>query len=269
MLTSTFVLLKGIGPATERRLWQDGISDWSTFLSRPAISYISSMKKSWYDGTLATAQTWLAGGGADFFRACLKSRDHWRLFDTFRHRALYLDIETTGQSAREGGLVTVVGLYRNGRMQSLVRGETLTEDRLFDALEGTDLLVSFFGSVFDIPYLQTAFPRLNFNKPHFDLCFAARRLGLQGGLKFIEREMQIYRDAAIESLDGWDAVRLWHRWRGGDATALDLLLRYNAADARNLEPLAELLFQQMVARYGPPSIGACDRPSSSNEAVNP
>jgi uncharacterized protein YprB with RNaseH-like and TPR domain len=269
MLTSTFVLLKGIGPATERRLWQDGISDWSTFLSRPAISYISSMKKSWYDGTLATAQTWLAGGGADFFRACLKSRDHWRLFDTFRHRALYLDIETTGQSARDGGLVTVVGLYRNGRMQSLVRGETLTEDRLFDALEGTDLLVSFFGSVFDIPYLQTVFPRLNFNKPHFDLCFAARRLGLQGGLKFIEREMQICRDPAIEGLDGWDAVRLWHRWRGGDDTALDLLLRYNAADARNLEPLAELLFQQMVARYGPASVGVCVDPSLSSEPVTP
>jgi uncharacterized protein len=268
MLTSTFVLLKGIGPATERRLWQDGISDWSNFLSRPVIPYISSMKKSWYDDALATAQSRLAGGGADFFRTCLKGRDHWRLFDTFRHRALYLDIETTGHSAREG-LVTVVGLYRGGRMQSLVRGENLTEDRLHEALEETDLLVTFFGSVFDIPYLQTAFPRLNFNKPHFDLCFAARRLGLQGGLKCIERELQIHRDAAIEGLDGWDAVQLWHRWRGGDDMALDLLLRYNAADARNLESLAELLFQQMVARYGPPSVGACDRPSLSGDAVTP
>jgi len=87
------------------------------------------------------------------------------------------------------------------------------------------------------------------------LCFAARRLGLQGGLKCIERELQIHREEAIEGLDGWDAVRLWHRWRGGEEEALDLLLRYNAADARNLEPLAELLFQQMVARYGPPSVG--------------
>ncbi|HWC51171.1 MAG TPA: ribonuclease H-like domain-containing protein [Nitrospira sp.] len=266
MLTSTFVLLKGIGPATERRLWQDGISDWACFLSRPVIPYISSMKKSWYDDALAAAQSRLAGGGADFFRTCLKSRDHWRLFDTFRHRALYLDIETTGQSAREG-LVTVVGLYRDGRMQSLVRGENLTEDRLHEALEGTDLLVTFFGSVFDIPYLQIAFPRLNFNKPHFDLCFAARRLGLQGGLKFIERELHIHREAAIEGLDGWDAVRLWHRWRGGDETALDLLLRYNAADARNLAPLAELLFEQMVARYGPPSVGICDRPFRSGDVV--
>jgi uncharacterized protein YprB with RNaseH-like and TPR domain len=269
MLTSTFVLLKGIGPATERRLWQDGISDWATFLNRPAIPYISSMKKSWYDSALATAQARLADGGAHFFRACLKSRDHWRLFTTFRPRALYLDIETTGHPAREGGLVTVVGLYRNGRMQSLVRGENLTEEHLHEALEETDLLVTFFGSVFDIPYLQTAFPRLDFNKPHFDLCFAARRLGLQGGLKFIERAMQISREAAIEGFDGWDAVRLWHQWRGGDDTALDLLLRYNAADARNLEPLAERLFEQMVTRYGPPSVGGDDRLSPSGETVTP
>ena len=254
MLTSTFVLLKGIGPATERRLWQDGIADWSAFLTRPVIPYISSMKKCWYDDALVTAQSRLAGGGADFFRTCLKSRDHWRLFDTFRHRALYLDIETTGQSARDGH-VTVVGLYQNGTHHSLVRGENLTEERLGEALAHADLLVTFFGSVFDIPYLQTAFPGVNFNKPHFDLCFAARRLGLQGGLKWIERELQIHRDPAIDGLDGWDAVRLWHLWRGGDETALDLLLRYNAADARNLEPLAELLFRQMVGRYGPPSVG--------------
>jgi len=265
MLTSTFVLLKGIGPATERRLWQDGIADWSAFLSRPVISYISSMKKCWYDDTLATAQSRLADGGADFFRTCLKSRDHWRLFDTFRHRTLYLDIETTGQSAREGQ-VTVVGLYQNGRHESLVRGENLTEERLHGALEQSDLLVTFFGSVFDIPYLQTAFPGVNFTKPHFDLCFAARRLGLQGGLKWIEREFHIHRDPSIEGLDGWDAVRLWHRWLGGDETALDLLLRYNQADASNLEPLAELLFEQMVVRYGPPSVGIGE---DRSEAVHP
>lgn len=268
MLTSTFVLLKGIGPATERRLWQDGVADWSTFLNRSVIPYISCAKKYWYDETLANAQSRLALGGADFFGTCLKSRDHWRLFESFRHRALFLDIETTGHSAREG-LVTVVGLYRNGRMESLIRGENLTEDRLHEALQQTDMLVTFFGSVFDIPYLQTAFPRLNFRKPHFDLCFAARRLGLQGGLKFIEREMQIPREEAIEGLDGWDAVRLWHQWRGGDEAALDLLLRYNAADARNLEPLAELLFQQMVTRYGPPSVGAGDPPPPKSEAVRP
>ncbi len=258
MLTSTFVLLKGIGPYTERRLWQDGILDWETFLREPMVSGISPTRKSWYDSSLVIARSQLAEGRADFFGTCLKSCDHWRLFETFRQRTLYLDIETTGLSAHEGQ-VTVVGLYRDGHMSSLVWGDSLSEERLHAELEQTDLLVTFFGSGFDIPFLKTTFPRLNLRKPHFDLCLASRRLGLRGGLKQLERALQIERDAALDGLDGWDAVRLWQRWRGGDPAALDLLLRYNAADTRNLEPLAEQLYEQMLVRYGPPqSIPAID-----------
>ena len=254
MLTSSFVLLKGIGQSSERRLWQECILDWTSFLRSPTLPGISPARKSWYDRDLATAQSRLEEGDARYFGACLKSREHWRLFKAFRHRALYLDIETTGMSAREGQ-VTVVGLYRNGHMTSLVHGETLTEDRLHSALEQTDLLVTFFGSGFDIPYLQAKFPRLNFKKPHFDLCFAARRLGLKGGLKHIEREVEIERETDVAGLDGWEAVRLWNRWLAGDEAARDLLLRYNAADTQNLEPLAALLYDQMSARFGPSSLG--------------
>lgn len=253
MLTSTFVLLQGIGPCTERRLWQDGIVDWASFLARPSVPGVSFSRKSCYDDRLVTAQSRLRAGRADYFGACLKSRDHWRLFDAFRPRALYLDIETTGMSPRHG-YVTVIGLCRGGRMSSLVMGENLTENRLHEELEQTDLFVTFFGSGFDIPFLQIAFPRLNWRKPHFDLCFAARRLGFHGGLKSIERELHIEREKAIEGLDGWDAVRLWQQWCRGDEKALDLLLRYNAADTKNLELLAVTLYEQMVNRFGPPSV---------------
>ena len=255
MLESSFVLLKGIGQHSERRLWQEGILDWASFIRSPALPGIASTRKEWYDRELVTAQSRLEEGDAHFFGACLKSREHWRLFETFRPRTLYLDIETTGMSAREGH-VTVVGLYRNGHMTSLVRGETLTEDRLHAELEQTDLFITFFGSGFDIPYLQVKFPRLNFKKPHFDLCFAARRLGLQGGLKRIEQNMHITRETDVRGLDGWEAVRLWHQWCAGNEAARDLLLRYNAADTQNLEPLAARLYEQMVVRFGPPSI-AC------------
>lgn len=254
MLTSSFVLLKGIGQSSERRLWQEGILNWDAFLHASTLPGISSSRKEWYDAELAVAQARLDAGDAPFFGTCLKSREHWRLFETFRQRTLYLDIETTGMSAREGH-VTVVGLYRNGVMTSLVRGETLTEDRLHAELEQTDLFITFFGSGFDIPYLQTKFPRLNFKKPHFDLCFAARRLGLQGGLKHIERELQIERETDVVGLDGWEAVRLWHQWTSGSEAARDLLLRYNAADTKNLKPLASLLYDQMIGRFGPTSLG--------------
>src|SRR5207253_6795066 len=101
MLASSFVLLKGIGQSSERRLWQEGILDWATFLRSPALPGISSTRKEWYDRELATAQSRLEDGDAHFFGTCLKSREHWRLFETFRHRALYLDIERSEEHTSE------------------------------------------------------------------------------------------------------------------------------------------------------------------------
>ena len=158
MLASSFVLLKGIGQSSERRLWQEGILDWSAFLQSPTLPGISSARKEWYDRELATAQSRLQEGDAHFFGACLKSREHWRLFETFRRRTLYLDIETTGMSAREGH-VTVVGLYRNGHMTSLVRGGNV--DGRTDCTQNWNRQISslrFSAADLDIPYLQAKFP---------------------------------------------------------------------------------------------------------------
>jgi uncharacterized protein YprB with RNaseH-like and TPR domain len=113
-----------------------------------------------------------------------------------------------------------------------------------------DLLITFFGSAFDLPYLKATYPRLILDQPHIDLCFLAKRLGLRGGLKQIEPLAGIERSGSLRGLDGWDAVRLWNRWRYGHETAaLELLLAYNAADAMNLEPLAVFLYDQLVQRY--------------------
>ena len=129
MLQSTFVLLKGIGEYTERRLWERGVEDWHTFLACPALPGMTADRKRLYDVDLAAAIHHLERGEARYFSTRLRPRDHWRLFATFKARAVYLDIETTGCPPSEGE-VTVVGLYGDGRMTSLVRGDTLTEDRL-------------------------------------------------------------------------------------------------------------------------------------------
>src|SRR5207249_7709482 len=100
----------------------------------------------------------------------------------FRSHAVYLDIETTGGPPAYGE-GTVVGLYANGRKTSLVRGKSLTEERLTSELSKYHLVLTFFGSVFDLPYLRAKFPGVVLDHPHIDLCFAARRLGLGGGLK--------------------------------------------------------------------------------------
>lgn len=250
MLTSTFVHLNGIGPATERRLWEGGIADWNTFRRETQVPGISPSRKRAYDEQLTVAQSHLDRHDARYFADCLHTRDHWRLLPTFGGRALYLDIETTGLSAREGQ-VTIVGLYRQGRMRTLIHGDSLSQAALQDELDQADLLITFFGTVFDIPYLQTCFTGLRVGIPHFDLCFAARRVGLQGGLKSIERELDIGRDSDLLLVDGLEAVRLWQQYCAGQEAALDQLIRYNAADTRNLEPLAASLYEQLAVRYGP------------------
>jgi uncharacterized protein YprB with RNaseH-like and TPR domain len=250
VIQSTFILLKGIGEFTERRLWDLGVEDWQAFRDADMLPGISPPRKALYDVELAAAQSHLLEGRSRYFARCLKQRDHWRLFEAFRPRTLFLDIETTGGSP-DFGEVTLVGLYGGGKMTTLVRGESLTEHRLNEELARFDLLVTFFGSIFDIPYLRAKFPGLVVDQPHFDLCFAARRLGLSGGLKRIETRMDINRPPDLQGLDGWDAVRLWRAWQAGETDALARLLRYNEADTRTLEPLAELVFCQLAEKYGP------------------
>ena len=250
MLESTFIFLKGVGEATERQLWDNGVETWSAFLAQPSIPGIPARRKTLYDTDLQHAAQQLAENNSRYFAQLLKSRDHWRLFNTFRSKTAFLDIETTGEPS-EMGDITVVGIYGRGEMTTLVLGETLNEDQLSEELAKYDLLVTFFGSGFDLPYIRTKFPGVTLDHPHFDLCFAARRFGYKGGLKHIELELGLQRSMSIEGLSGWDAVRLWQEWCAGDAQARTQLLEYNEADVRNLEPLAEILYDQLVQHYYP------------------
>jgi uncharacterized protein len=262
MLTSSFILLPGIGPVTERRWWQEGLLDWRSFLDRSSVAGLSEHRKNWYNEKLREAQSLAEKGHIHMFGSRLPRREHWRLYETCRSRAGYLDIETTGTSPGSGE-VTVIGLHREGKTTSLVRGETLTTERLQAELDHCDLLVTFFGSVFDVPYLRAKFPDLRFPALHFDLCFAARRLALRGGLKHIEQELGIERNTTISGLDGLDAVRLWSQWRRGDTIARDTLLTYNQADTENLVLLADRLYEDMASRFGPSSLSTTLQPAYS------
>lgn len=250
MLTSSFIFLPGVGPTTERRWWDEGLLDWGRFLNQSSVSGLSIDRKHWYDRELRTAQDLLDKGHFHSVATQLPRREHWRLYEMCRSHTGFLDIETTGSPPGSND-VTVVGLHRNGTTISLVQDESLTSERVQIELDQCDLLVTFFGSVFDVPYLRATFPTLRVPSLHFDLCFGARRLAMRGGLKYIERQLGIDRQACIRHLDGFDAVRLWREWRRGDAMARETLLTYNRADTENLVALADRLYEEMVSRFGP------------------
>ncbi len=250
VLERSFVLLDRVGERTEQRIWEQGVLTWDDFLSSDSVAPFSTARKEAADAVLGEAKDAIQAGSADFFAERLPSREVWRLFPRFRDEAVFLDIETTGLSRYSA--ITVVGLARGGEFRALVRGQDLTRRELEEALEGARMIVTFNGASFDLPMLkgQLAVPGLDL--PHLDLRFLARRVGLSGGLKSIERQLDMARDREFAMMTGQDAVRLWNLWdRGSNRKALDLLLRYNEADVVNLVEVADIVCQRMTSETFP------------------
>ena len=144
------------------------------------------------------------------------------------------------------GEVTLVGVYDGREYRAYIKGINLSERALKKELGRYSLLVTFYGSAFDIPFLEACFPGINLKRLHFDLCFALRRLGLQGGLKRIEEELGLRREEEVKGMNGMEAVRLWKRWeKSRDKDALEKLVEYNRADVANLKPLAEYVYSRL------------------------
>ncbi|MCL5023972.1 MAG: ribonuclease H-like domain-containing protein [Nitrospirae bacterium] len=250
MIRNSFSILNGIGEKLERRLWRTGILTWDDFIHAGDIHFICPDRKVLFDSSLVTASRKLEERDALFFARSLRRREHWRLFETFRDSVLYLDIETNGYQPDRGGYVTVVGLYDGFDAKCLVAGENLTADNLNRELSQYKYLVTFYGTSFDIPFLQKTFPGVKFDIPHFDLCFAAKRLGINGGLKKIETLFNIERDHEVKGMDGYDAVRLWELAKRGKEEARRLLLSYNREDTVNLQRIAGILYDRLKQSTG-------------------
>lgn len=250
MIKNTFCILDGIGEKLERHLWKQGILTWKDFTDSDELLGFTSERKRFFDESLSRASEELDAGNAQFIYKRIKRREHWRLFDFFKESAVCLDIETNGLQPDNGGYVTVVGLYDGFEYKYFLKGENLTTKNLSDELAKYKCLITFYGAAFDIPFLIKAFHGIEFNIPHFDLCFAARKLKLQGGLKKLEQEFGIEREESVKGLDGYDAVRLWEFAKRNSAESLDLLIRYNHEDTVNLMQMAPILYEKLRQSTG-------------------
>ena len=249
MITNSFSILQGIGEKLERRLWANGIRCWDDFLAAEEIAFLGLTRKRLYDESLLAARRHLDLEDEQYFARALRGKEHWRLFPSFRKHAVALDIESNGFMPAQGGYPTVIGMYDGTQYRALVRGRDLTRENLESALEGRKYLITFFGSGFDIPFLNQTLG-VRFTMPHFDLCFAGKRAGFQGGLKKLEDEFGIPREDSVKGFNGYDAVKLWKAAKRGDSGALELLITYNRCDTVNLFALAERLYGMLRDRSG-------------------
>lgn len=245
MLRRTFQHIPGIGPRLERRLWRRGITDWTTCLARiDEVPFGPERRRGLAHFLRLSAQA-LDRQDAAFFARRLPPGELWRLYGAFRHRTVFLDIETTGMGAPQDA-VTLVGIYDGRRARVFIRGVNM--DGLEGALKAYLLVVTYNGSRFDLPMLRARMPRLTLPQAHLDLRFALARLGYRGGLKTVERALGLRRHPWVAGLDGYDAARLWWEYSAGNLQALRRLIAYNLADVINLQPLADFLYNEMVSR---------------------
>ncbi len=254
MLTSSFVLLDGIGLKRESTLWVNGLETWDDFIAEPSVKGIPGDKKNAMDSQLMTAKARLREGDSAFFANRLVRREQWRCLREFGNSVGFVDIETTGISSSSP--ITVVGVYDGKRVHTLVKGLDLNRANLEAILSSVSLIVTFNGSSFDLPMIEHNFPGTVPRVPHVDLKHVLRRLELTGGLKAIEREMGIERDRRVEYMTGQDAVYLWKLWeKQGSRNALDLLIEYNSADCANLKILAEHAYKSLKSRSFDRAVG--------------
>ena len=250
MIKNSFSILNGIGEGLEKKLWRNGILTWADFINASDIDFITSQRKSFFDECLSSALRELDNSNAVYFATTIKRRDHWRLFDTFRDEAAYLDIETNGFMPGSGGYVTLVGIYDGHDYKCFIRNVNLTCENLRNEFSRYKYLITFYGAGFDIPFLMRSMPDLRFDIPHFDICFGSRKIGFKGGLKKLEVDLGIERDEAIRNLDGYDAVKLWEHAQRGNTEAMEILKLYNKADTVNLAKIVDFIYNKLRLQTG-------------------
>lgn len=234
---NSFIGVDGVGEQTERSIWERGVTHWDEF----ETSVVGGKRGDRIAQFIDEGRPYLDSGDVAYFDRCFPSSEQWRLYETFADRACFFDIETTGLDEHRNQ-VTTVSLHQAGETETLVAGDDLTAENLRAAFADADLLVTFNGKRFDVPFLEANYD-VDLQRPHLDLMYTCKQIGLSGGLKQVERDIGIERDRP--DISGQDAVRLWREHERGRDGSLETLISYNREDTVNLQTLADEVTTQL------------------------
>lgn len=243
MLRNSYIHMTGIGKGAEKNIWDYGINSWDEAIEQIDKLPVSQSKKKAIAAGVDESESHLKEKNHCYFAQNLPSAEHWRAYSEFSKDVAFVDIETTGLAPGQD-TITVVGIYNREKARTYVQGIDL--DEIVDEFQKYKMLITFNGARFDLPFIKREFPEIEFDQLHIDLMYPLKRIGYGGGLKKIEREMGIVRGDNVKDVDGWEAVRLWNRYRRGDEAALDTLLEYNREDIVNLETIIEKVYPDLI-----------------------
>jgi uncharacterized protein YprB with RNaseH-like and TPR domain/predicted nuclease with RNAse H fold/dephospho-CoA kinase len=242
MLKSTFRHIKGIGKKTEQSLWAKGLATWDEYERFLSIQYTLFDDSSHeLDSILYKSRIAYEKEDMAFFSNTLSTAEYYRIALEYPNEVLFLDIETTGLSLYYD-IISMIGwsvgeefgIYINGQDPSFLKR----------ALKNAKVIVTFNGTMFDLKFIEKHFKSLSIPSVHIDLRFFAKRVGLSGGQKAIEKQIGFKRKSDIEDMQGEAAPILWHKYRKGDLAAMNRLIEYNHADVEGMKVILDYCIEK-------------------------
>ena len=244
LLNKTFLHIPKVSEGFVNKLNSQGVTCWDSFLSNVNNLNLGDSKKEFLHSQILESKKSLEVGDYSHFLN-LPINEHWRLYSHLKDKCCFLDIETTGLS-RARDEVTIIGLYDGQESKIFINGKNFEDfEKEFNKYQ---LFITFNGRCFDIPFLREKFSKMRNDIFHIDLRFVLGKMGFRGGLKKIEKDFGICRDAEIGDVTGFEAVRLWHKYKRGDPQALGKLIKYNIADIENLKILMNIAYDKLILR---------------------
>ena len=248
LLRGFFQHLPGISASREAKLRSEGVQDWNDLLSRtPAQLDLFRKGASTLSCAVEESEGALALRDVDFFKKMLPRREYYRIAASFPDLCVFLDIESTGLSPYYDQ-VTLLGWSVGSRYEVLVDPSETKQLEL--DLCAQPIVITFNGTLFDLPFLTNQFNTDWSRATHVDLRYLAKRVGLAGGQKKIEVSIGLTREASLEDISGAEAVGLWFDYKEGDLNALRRLIRYNHADIEGMKFLFEVVVDRLESGIG-------------------
>lgn len=241
VLDETFIIFDNISKKREKFLKDHGIKTWNDLLNK-GESILNPKEYRKLKHEIKKAEKKLIHKDIEYFINRLDEKDYYLLYENFKDMACFLDIETTGIDDYSD--LTILGISDSKEhYRVFINDLNLDINQIMKYLRNFKIVITFYGSRFDLPFLLKRYPELEkiFKKmAHIDLCFLGHRVGFKGGLKKIEKQIGIEREENIQGLTGYDAINLWKNYRNGDKKSLITLIKYNRSDVLNLIKLIEI-----------------------------
>lgn len=250
VLQNSFIIFTGISEKKEKWLKRNGILTWDDLFFMGEMFFKKHEVKK-IRREIKSAKRHLKFKDIKYFIEKIENDNLWIIYEDFKDLACFLDIETTGLG--ELSELTILGVSdSHGKYRTFVKGINFEERNIIKYLKNYKILITFYGTRFDVPFIRKRYPRLGKvleKMVHIDLCFLGHKVGFKGGLKSIERQIGIVREEGISGLTGLDAVQLWEKYRAGDKNALITLIRYNREDVINLIRIIGIEIEMMKEFY--------------------